>query len=39
MGMLPSTWRVFPALQKAADQVDEKQITGVEAIINSMTGY
>jgi signal recognition particle subunit SRP54 len=38
MGMLPSIG-AFSGLQKAADQVDEKQINRVEAIINSMTGY
>jgi signal recognition particle subunit SRP54 len=38
MGMLPSVG-AFSGLQKAADQVDEKQINRVEAIINSMTGY
>jgi signal recognition particle subunit SRP54 len=37
MGMLPSIG-AFSGLQKAADQVDEKQINRVEAIINSMTG-
>src|ERR1700757_4913707 len=36
MGMLPSVGP-FSGLQKAADQVDEKQIDRVEAIINSMT--
>ena len=36
MGMLPSIGP-FSGLQKAADQVDEKQIDRVEAIINSMT--
>src|SRR5579859_2887122 len=36
MGMLPSVGP-FAGLQKAADQVDEKQIDRVEAIINSMT--
>jgi signal recognition particle subunit SRP54 len=38
MGMLPSIGP-FSGLQKAADQVDEKQISRVEAIINSMTGH
>jgi signal recognition particle subunit SRP54 len=38
MGMLPSVGP-FSGLQKAADQVDEKQIDRVEAIINSMTGH
>jgi signal recognition particle subunit SRP54 len=36
MGMLPSVGP-FSGLQKAADNVDEKQINRVEAIINSMT--
>ncbi len=36
MGMLP-TIGPFSGLQKAADNVDEKQINRVEAIINSMT--
>jgi signal recognition particle subunit SRP54 len=36
IGMLPSIGP-FSGLQKAADQVDEKQINRVEAIINSMT--
>jgi len=36
IGMLPSIGP-FSGLQKAADQVDEKQIDRVEAIINSMT--
>jgi len=36
MGMLPSIGP-FSGLQKAADNVDEKQIDRVEAIINSMT--
>ncbi len=36
MGMLPSIGP-FSGLQKAADNVDEKQINRVEAIINSMT--
>ena len=38
MGMLPSVGP-FSGLQKAADQVDEKQIDRVEAIINSMTRH
>jgi signal recognition particle subunit SRP54 len=38
MGMLP-TAGPFAGLQKHADKVDDKQITRVEAIINSMTGY
>src|SRR6202163_2365080 len=38
IGMLPSVG-AFSGLQKAADEVDEKQINRVEAIINSMTGY
>ena len=38
MGMLPSIGP-FSGLQKAADQVDEKQIDRVEAIINSMTSH
>ena len=38
MGMLPSIGP-FAGLQKHADQVDEKQINRVEAIINSMTAY
>ncbi|HEV2487599.1 MAG TPA: signal recognition particle protein [Terracidiphilus sp.] len=38
MGMLPSIGP-FSGLQKAADQVDEKQIDRVEAIINSMTAH
>jgi signal recognition particle subunit SRP54 len=38
MGMLPSIGP-FSGLQKAADQVDERQINRVEAIINSMTGH
>ncbi|HZR58887.1 MAG TPA: signal recognition particle protein [Terriglobales bacterium] len=38
MGMLPSVGP-FSGLQKAADNVDEKQINRVEAIINSMTGH
>src|SRR3989454_2873545 len=36
IGMLPSIGP-FSGLQKAADRVDEKQITRVESIINSMT--
>jgi signal recognition particle subunit SRP54 len=36
MGLLPSVGP-FSGLQKAADNVDEKQINRVEAIINSMT--
>jgi signal recognition particle subunit SRP54 len=36
VGMLPSIGP-FSGLQKAADNVDEKQINRVEAIINSMT--
>src|SRR4030081_411058 len=36
IGMLPSI-RPFSGLQKAADNVDEKQINRVEAIISSMT--
>jgi signal recognition particle subunit SRP54 len=36
IGMLPSIGP-FSGLQKAADNVDEKQINRVEAIINSMT--
>ena len=36
LGMLPSIGP-FSGLQKAADKVDEKQITRVEAIISSMT--
>jgi signal recognition particle subunit SRP54 len=36
IGMLPSVGP-FSGLQKAADQVDEKQVNRVEAIINSMT--
>jgi signal recognition particle subunit SRP54 len=36
IGMLPSVGP-FSGLQKAADNVDEKQINRVEAIINSMT--
>ncbi|HUO15230.1 MAG TPA: signal recognition particle protein [Verrucomicrobiae bacterium] len=38
VGMLPSIGP-FSGLQKAADQVDEKQINRVEAIINSMTSH
>src|SRR4051812_961335 len=38
MGMLPSIGP-FSGLQKAANQVDEKQIDRVEAIINSMTSH
>ena len=38
MKMLPSIGP-FAGMQKAADKVDEKQITRVEAIINSMTAY
>jgi len=38
MGMLPSVGP-FAGLQKAADNVDEKQINRVEAIINSMTSH
>jgi signal recognition particle subunit SRP54 len=38
IGMLPSIG-AFKGLQKAADNVDEKQINRVEAIINSMTGF
>jgi signal recognition particle subunit SRP54 len=38
MGMLPSIGP-FSQLQKAADNVDEKQINRVEAIINSMTSH
>jgi len=38
IGMLPSIGP-FSGLQKAADQVDEKQVNRVEAIINSMTMY
>ncbi len=36
--MLPSVGP-FAGMQKAADHVDEKQLTRVEAIINSMTPY
>ena len=38
MGMLPSIGP-FSGLQKAAENVDEKQINRVEAIINSMTSH
>jgi len=38
IGMLPSIGP-FSGLQKAADNVDEKQVNRVEAIINSMTAY
>jgi signal recognition particle subunit SRP54 len=38
VGMLPSIGP-FSGLQKAADNVDEKQINRVEAIINSMTSH
>ncbi len=38
IGMLPSVGP-FAGMQKAAGNVDEKQITRVEAIINSMTVY
>ena len=38
MGMLPSIGP-FAGLHKHADQIDEKQINHVEAIINSMTAY
>src|SRR6266581_417794 len=38
MGMLPSIGP-FSGLQKAADNVDERQINRVEAIINSMTSH
>jgi len=38
MGMMPSIGP-FSGLQKAADQVDEKQIDRVEAIISSMTSH
>src|ERR1700740_1470836 len=38
MGMLPSIGP-FSGLKKAADNVDEKQINRVEAIINSMTTH
>src|ERR1700723_3261271 len=38
IGMMPSIGP-FSGLQKAADNVDEKQIDRVEAIINSMTSH
>ncbi len=38
IGMLPRVGP-FANLQNAADKVDEKEITRVEAIINSMTAY
>jgi signal recognition particle subunit SRP54 len=38
MKMLPSVG-AFAGMQKAVDNVDEKQLTRVEAIINSMTAY
>jgi signal recognition particle subunit SRP54 len=38
MGMLPKVGP-FSGLQSAADKVDEKQLTRVEAIINSMTQH
>jgi signal recognition particle subunit SRP54 len=38
MGMLPSVGP-FAGLQKHADKIDEKQISHVEAIINSMTAH
>src|SRR6201984_326952 len=38
MGMLPSV-APFAGLQKHADKIDEKQISHVEAIINSMTAH
>jgi signal recognition particle subunit SRP54 len=38
MKMLPSVGP-FAGMQKAADNVDESQITRVEAIINSMTSH
>jgi len=38
IGMLPSVG-AFSGMQKAADNVDEKQINRVEAIINSMTSH
>src|SRR5712671_4205672 len=38
MGMLPSVG-AFSGMQKAADNVDEKQVNRVEAIINSMTAH
>jgi signal recognition particle subunit SRP54 len=38
MGMLPSIG-AFSGLQKAADHVDEKELTRVEAMIGSMTRH
>jgi signal recognition particle subunit SRP54 len=38
VGMLPKIGP-FANMQKAADNVDEKELNRVEAIINSMTGY
>src|ERR1700704_2549481 len=38
IGMLPSVG-AFSGMQKAADNVDEKQVNRVEAIINSMTSH
>jgi signal recognition particle subunit SRP54 len=38
MGMMPKIGP-FANMQKAADSVDERELTRVEAIINSMTGY
>jgi len=38
MGMMPKIGP-FANMQKAADNVDEREITRVEAIINSMTAY
>jgi len=38
MGMLPSVGP-FAGIQKHADKVDEKQLSRVEAIINSMTQH
>jgi signal recognition particle subunit SRP54 len=38
IGMLPSVG-AFSGMQKAVDNVDEKQINRVEAIINSMTAH
>jgi signal recognition particle subunit SRP54 len=38
MGMMPKIGP-FANMQKAADNVDEKELSRVEAIINSMTGY
>src|SRR6195256_401567 len=38
IGMLPSVG-AFSGMQKAADNVDEKQVNRVEAIINSMTAH